>query len=153
MKASETLLKGWGMCCGKTNLLVAMSRVLLVPARYRIFKIRAERRLLEQVIEQNRELAAQLDDLPREQDHVQCDVYLNGWETHDPSRDSSFENGLRRLGIPLERDPVCGTDSVVHFAILASIDEWASQRQRNRRFRRQRQSLFAQVNEQIGKIR
>jgi len=25
VKASETLRKGWGMCCGKTNLLVAMS--------------------------------------------------------------------------------------------------------------------------------
>ena len=153
VKASETLRKGWGMCCGKTNLLVAMSRVLLVPARYRVFKIRAERKLLEWVGEGNNGLAAQLGDLPPEQDHVQCDVYLNGWETHDPSRDSSFENGLRRLGIPLERDPVCGTDGVVHFTILASLDEWAGERQKNRRFREQREAVFARVNKQIDKIR
>src|SRR5512139_4106569 len=49
IKASETIRKGWGMCCGKTNLLVAMSRVLLIPARYRVFKTRSEQRLLGQV--------------------------------------------------------------------------------------------------------
>jgi len=38
VRASETLAKGWGMCCGKTNLLVAMLRALSIPARYRIFK-------------------------------------------------------------------------------------------------------------------
>src|SRR5512136_2300292 len=59
VKASETLMKGWGMCCGKTNLLVAMSRALSIPARYRVFKIKAERRLLKRVVEQNRDVAAQ----------------------------------------------------------------------------------------------
>jgi len=42
VKASETLQKGWGMCSGKTNLFVAMSRSLGIPARYRISKIEAE---------------------------------------------------------------------------------------------------------------
>ena len=50
IRASDTLRKGWGMCCGKTNLLVAMSRALSIPARYRIFRIKAEGRLLAQVI-------------------------------------------------------------------------------------------------------
>lgn len=153
VKASETLRKEWGMCCGKTNLLVAMSRVLLIPARYRVFKIRAERRLLEQVIGQNMGLAARLHDLPQTQDHLQCEVYLDGWEVYDPSRDSAFENGLRRLGIPLERVPVTDACGVAPFLVMASIDEWASERQRSRTFRKQHEALFARVNEQIDKIR
>ena len=40
--ASETLAKGWGMCSGKTNLLVALLRSLGIPARYRAYRIRAE---------------------------------------------------------------------------------------------------------------
>ena len=147
VKASETLRKGWGMCYGKTNLLVAMSRVLLIPARYKVFKIRAEQRLLEWVAGQNRELGTQLGDLPREQDHLECEVYLEGWKAYDPARDSSFEKGLKKLGIPLEREPV--TESI----ILASIDEWAENRQKNRRFREGRQALFARVNEQLDSIR
>ena len=153
VKASETLRKGWGMCCGKTNLLVAMSRVLLIPARYRVFRIRSERRLLEQVIEQNGELGGRLRGVPEEQDHVQCEVHLDGWEICDPSRDPAFENGLRRLGVPLERVPVAGADGVVRVLILSSIDDWAEERQRKRMFREDRESLFARVNEQIDRIR
>jgi hypothetical protein len=147
VKASETLRKGWGMCCGKTNLLVAMSRVLLIPARYMVFKIKAEQRLLEWAAGQERELATQLGDLPMEQDHLECEVYLKGWKAYDPARDSLFEKGLKKLGIPLEREPVTGS------IILASIDEWAGNRQKNRRFREQRQALFARVNEQLDSIR
>jgi transglutaminase-like putative cysteine protease len=147
VKASETLRKGWGMCCGKTNLLVAMSRVLLIPARYRVFKIKAEQQLLEWAAGQDREFATQLGDLPREQDHLECEVYLKGWKAYDPARDSLFEKGLKKLGIPLEREPVTGS------IILASIDEWAGNRQKNRRFREERQALFARVNEQLDSIR
>lgn len=153
VRASETLKKGWGMCCGKTNLLVAMSRVLLIPARYRVFKIRTERKLLARAGEEDSELAAQLGDLPAEQDHLQCDAKLNGWETYDPSRDTAFEDGLRRLDIPLEREPVSDVDGAVRYTILASIDEWARERQRSRRFRQQREAVFARVNEQIARIR
>lgn len=153
VKASETLRKGWGMCCGKANLLVAMSRTLLIPARYRVFRIRAERGLLGRVIERDKELAAQLGDLPAEQDHLQCEAYLSGWEVYDPSRDSAFESGLKLLDIPLERVPVLGIDGEIHFTILASVDEWARRRQENRRFRKKREALFARVNEEIDKIR
>ncbi len=153
VRASETLRKGWGMCCGKTNLLVAMSRVLLIPARYRIFRIRSERRLLQQVIEQNRQLSGRLGGVPDEQDHVQCEVFLDGWQICDPSRDPDFEDGLRRLGVPLERVPVAGADGVVRVLLLSSIDNWAEERQRRRLFREDRQSLFALVNEQINRIR
>jgi hypothetical protein len=154
VKASDTLKKGWGMCCGKTNLLVALSRALLIPARYKVFRIKAEGRLLAQVIEQDRGLAGLLGDLPREQDHLECEAYLDGdWHIYDPSRDSALENGLRRLGIPLEREPVVGDDGAARFTILASIDEWARKRQEGRRFREGREALFARVNKQLAKIR
>jgi hypothetical protein len=153
VSASETLKKGWGMCCGKTNLLIAMSRVLLIPARYRVFRIRAERKLLARAVEEDSGLAAQLGDLPAEQDHLQCDANLDGWETYDPSRDTAFEDGLRRLDIPLEREPVSDVDGAVHYTILVSIDEWAGERQRSRRFREQREAVFARVNEPIARIR
>jgi hypothetical protein len=153
VKASETLKKGWGMCYGKTNLLVAMARTLTIPARYRIFKIKAERRLLKQVIEQNKGVAAQFGNLPPAQDHVQCEVYLGGWRVYDPSRDSAFENGLRTLGIPLERVAVVDADGAVHYEILASIDDWARARQNDRKVREDRELVFARVNVELDKVR
>ncbi len=154
VRASETLRKGWGMCCGKTNLLVAMSRVLMIPARYKVFRIRAESRLLQWVAEQEGELLTQLGGLPLEQDHLECEVCLDGaWRNYDPSRDPAMEAGLERLGIPLDREPVADADGVVRFVRLASIDEWARERQQVRRFREGRQALFARVNRQLGRIR
>ena len=153
VKASETLRKGWGMCSGKTNLLVAMLRALSVPARYRVFKIKAERRLLKQVIGQNRAVADQFGNLPPVQDHVQCEVYLGGWRVFDPSRDTGFENGLRKLGIPLERIPVADAQGAVHYEIMASIDEWARARQNSRKVRDDRELVFARVNVELDKVR
>ena len=153
VKASETLTKGWGMCCGKTNLLVAMSRALSIPARYRIFKIKAERRLLKQVVEQNKSVAVHFGNLPPAQDHVQCEAYLGRWQVYDPSRDSAFENGLRKLGIPLERTPVADAQGAVHYEILASIDDWARARQNDRKVREDRDLVFARVNVELDKVR
>lgn len=153
VKASETLGKGWGMCCGKTNLLVALSRTLCIPAGYRIFKIKAERALLDRVMEGDERLASHLGNLPPMQDHVQCEVYLGGWQVHDPSRDSALEKGLKALGIPLERVPVVGSDGAVHYEILASIDEWARTRQRDRNVRNGRDQVFARANMALDRIR
>ncbi len=153
VKASETLRKGWGMCCGKSNLLVALARSLSIPARYRVFKIVSEHKLLDWMMGHDMELSGRLADLPPEQDHVQCEAYMDGWRLFDPSRDSALENGLRRLNVPLERVPVVGRDGVPHFTTLASIDEWAARRQENRRFRYDRQMVFARANEQLARIR
>jgi transglutaminase-like putative cysteine protease len=153
VRASETLKKGWGMCSGKTNLLVAMSRALSIPARYRVFKIKAERRLLKQVMEQNKGVAAQFGNLPPVQDHVQCEAYLGRWQVYDPSRDKAFENGLTKLGIPLERIPVADARGAVHYEIMASIDGWARARQEDRKVRDDRELLFARVNVELDKVR
>ena len=151
--ASETLSKGWGMCCGKSNLLVALARSVSIPARYCVFKIVSEHRLLELMMEQDAGLGNRLQGLPPEQDHVQCEAYLDEWRSFDPSRDTLLEDALRRLDIPLERVLVPGPDGLPHHTVLASIDEWAAERQRNRRYRDDRREVFERANEQLARIR
>ena len=150
--ASETLAKGWGMCSGKTNLLVAMLRSLGIPARYRVFRIRTEAGLWEWVT-RDRKLARLMGAAPPEQDHVDCEVWLDGWRQCDPSRDTPFERGLRALGIPLERQPVADASGRVDYVTLASFDRWAKERQERRTFRENRGELFTWVNEQFWWVR
>ena len=153
VSASDTLRKGWGMCLGKTNLLVAMLRSLQVAARYRVYQIVSEGTLWRWVVGQDAELAAQMGDPRHEQDHVVAEVYLNCWETYDPSRDAALERGMKRLGIPLERKPISQPGGDPQPIVLASIDEWAANRQQSRRFRENRQLLFSKINERFDKIR
>ena len=150
--ASETLSRGWGMCSGKTNLLVAMLRSLGIPARYRIFRIRGEVRLWESIAGY-KELARSLGDAPIEQDHVDCEVWLGSWRDCDPSRDTTMERGLLALGIPLEREVIVDATGRVPYLILASFDNWARERQEGRRFRENRNETFARVNEHLWQIR
>jgi len=154
IRASETLSKGWGMCCGKTNLLVAMSRVLGIPSRYKVTRIKAESRILEWSIQQEGSLATQMGELPSEQDHVECEVYINGiWYAYDPARDTPLENGLKRLGISLERETIVDVNGVACSTCLSSIDTWARERQRNRQFKEGRKTMFARANKQLEKLR
>ena len=153
IKASETLAKGWGMCCGKTNLLVAMLRALSIPARYRIFKARPEPLLVGYLTAQGGGGAVRPEHPSESADHVQCEAWVDGWQVRDPSRDAALERGLQRLGIPIERIPVVSADGVVHYQSLASLDDWARDRQAGRNIREQRHSVFAGVNRQFEKIR
>lgn len=153
VRASETLVKGWGMCCGKTNLMVAMLRSLSIPARYRIFKAQPEPLLVAYLTGQGRGGAMESEHQSQTADHVQGEAWVGGWQVRDPSRDSALERGLRRLGIPLERIPAVSADGLVHFEALASIDDWARSRQAGRNIREQRESVFARVNGQFEKIR
>jgi len=154
VKALETLRRGWGMCCGKTNLLVAMLRTLRIPARYKVFRIRAESKLLRWMAEQDNGLGMQMTDIPAEQDHLECEALVAGvWRRFDPSRDSALERGLQKMGIPLDRIPVVDAHGAAHCLRLASIDRWASDRQAARRFREGRAAMFARANEQLDRIR
>jgi transglutaminase-like putative cysteine protease len=150
--AFETLAKGWGMCSGKTNLLVALLRSVGIPARYRIFRIKAEGRLWQWIIE-DEELAQRLGAASAEQDHVDCEVWIGEWRACDPSRETLLERGLVALGIPLEREGIAEAPGRVHHLTLASFDRWATERQENRRFRESRREIFAKVNEQFSRIR
>lgn len=150
--ASGTLAKGWGMCSGKTNLLVALLRSVGIPARYRVFRIRAEVRLW-QWITADEELGQRLGTADAEQDHVDCEVWLGGWRACDPARDTPLERGLMALGVPLGRQSVADASGRVAYLILASIDLWARERQERRRFRENRSDIFASVNEWLWRIR
>jgi transglutaminase-like putative cysteine protease len=153
VKASETLRKRSGMCLGKANLLVAMLRSLEIPARYRVFKILSEGTLWGWVAGQDKELAAQMGDPSSDQDHVVAEVYLNGWRVYDPTRDSALERGMKKLDISLRRRPVAQTGENLTVILLSSIDEWAMNRQRNRRFRGSREFVFSRINKEFDTIR
>ena len=151
--ASETLRKGWGMCSGKTNLLIALLRCVSIPARYRIFRIRPELVLWEKVIG-DEALSSRMGNAPAEQDHVDCEVWLGGeWCDCDPSRDTPFERGLTKLGVPLEREAVTDAPGQVRYLRLASLDEWAKERQNSRMVREKRRETFAGVNNIFQLIR
>jgi transglutaminase-like putative cysteine protease len=150
--ASETLSKGWGMCSGKTNLLVALLRCAGIPSRYRIYAIKSERRFWGKVVsfESRRSFVG---DSPIEQDHVDCEVWLDEWIACDPTSDTALERGLLALGVPLERQPVLDGDGKVPFLRLACFDEWAMERQDSRRFREGRRETFAGINDILWRIR
>jgi transglutaminase-like putative cysteine protease len=150
--ASEALSKGWGMCSGKTNLLVALLRSVGIPARYRVFRIKAEVSLWHWIIE-DEELAQRLGAASTEQDHVDCEVWLGEWRACDPSRETLLERGLVAMGIPLEREGIAEASGRVPYLTLASFDLWARERQENRKFRENRGEVFAKVNEQFSRIR
>jgi transglutaminase-like putative cysteine protease len=150
--ASETLEKGWGMCSGKANLLVALLRCVGIPARYRIYAIEAEQRLWEKIAGFEG-LGPSMGDSPIGQDHVDCEVWLDGWVACDPSRDTPMERGLLALGIPLERQPIVDASGKVPYLRLACFDGWARERQERRRFREGRGEIFAKINEVLWQVR
>ena len=69
VKASDTLREKAGMCSGKTNLLIAMLRSVGIPARYRIFKVKAELMLFEWITGQDEQIARQMGEPYQKQDH------------------------------------------------------------------------------------
>jgi transglutaminase-like putative cysteine protease len=152
MKASETLRKGWGMCSGKTNLLVAMLRLVGIPARYRIFRIKAEAVLWNEV-DKLEGKAQRLKELGEERDHVDCEVWLNRWIDCDPGRDTAMELGILKLGGVLERHKITDSRGKVHYLRLAVFDQWAKARQARRKFRLDRAEVFAEINKGFRELR
>jgi transglutaminase-like putative cysteine protease len=150
--ASETLAKGWGMCSGKSNLLVALLRSLGIPARYRVYRIKAEVNLWIEVTGTG-DLSQRLGTAPSGQDHVDCEVWLGKWNTCDPARDTPLECGMKALGIPLKREIIPDASGHIHYTILANFDDWARQRQSRRMIRQDRAQTFAMANEQFARLR
>ncbi len=150
--ASETLVKGWGMCSGKANLLVALLRSLGIPSRYRIYRIRAEVNLWIEVTAE-KALSQRMGAAPSQQDHVDCQVWLGKWHTSDPARDTPLERGMKVLGLPLEREIIPDASGRIRYTILANFNNWAKQRQSRRMVSQDRAETFARVNEQFSRIR
>jgi hypothetical protein len=145
LKASDILKKGWGMCSGKTNLLVALLRSIGIPARYRIYRIKAEVSLWDKVGGRNAK-TERFKGLGEQRDHVDCEVWLSKWMDCDPGRDTAMEQGILKLGGSLERKKVTDKDGRVRYLRLANFDEWARARQKRRTFRTDRQNVFAETN-------
>ena len=152
LKASDNLRKGWGMCSGKTNLLVAMLRSAGIPARYRVYKIKADSKLWNKLGKGSKN-TGRLNELGEERDHVDCEVWLGKWVDCDPGRDSAMERGIIRLGGTLQRQVVTDSRGREQYLRLASLDRWAEQRQARRAFRTDRTDVFSEVNRGIQKLR
>ncbi|MCD6358567.1 MAG: transglutaminase domain-containing protein [Dehalococcoidia bacterium] len=150
--ASETLARGRGMCSGKTNLLVAMLRSLGISARYCVYFIKPNTELQDRT-SWNEKIKRRWKTTPEVRDHVDCEVWLDGWEVFDPSRDTALERGMLAMGIPLERHVVPGISGDDSYLYLASFDTWAHERQERRAFRSDREEMFSKLNEQFEQIR
>jgi transglutaminase-like putative cysteine protease len=152
LKASQTLEKGWGMCSGKTNLLVAMLRSVGIPARYRVYQLKANMAAWQKA---GQEMGRQgiAEELGEVRDHVDCQAWLGKWVDFDPGRDTAMERGMLSLGMPLERNKVTDARGRVIYHYLAVFDEWARQRQARRKFRSDRMDVFAEINRGFDKLR
>jgi transglutaminase-like putative cysteine protease len=152
LKASDTLKKGWGMCSGKTNLLVALLRSAGIPARYRIYRIKADMALWAKLGKMSSK-TTRMNELGEERDHVDCEVWLGRWMDCDPGRDSALEKGMLKLGGALERRKVTDAKGKVLYIRLADYDDWVRERQRCRTFRSDRVDVFADANKGFEAIR
>ncbi|MBN1690631.1 MAG: transglutaminase domain-containing protein [Dehalococcoidia bacterium] len=152
LKASDVLKKGWGMCSGKTNLLVAMLRSVGIPSRYRVYRIRADSLLWSRMGSASG-LPGRLKELGDERDHVDCEVWLGHWIVCDPGRDSAMEKGILKMGGNLKRRVVTDEKGREKYLRLAVIDQWARQRQSRRAFRGGRADVFAEINRQLDQLR
>jgi transglutaminase-like putative cysteine protease len=152
LKASDILKKGWGMCSGKTNLLLAMLRSAGIPARYRVYRIRADSKLWN-ALGKDSDNTERMSELGEERDHVDCEVWLGQWVDCDPGRDTAMERGIVSLGGRLERQVVTDSRGRARYLRLASFDLWAKERQARRAFRSDRSDVFSEVNQGIEKLR
>ena len=140
------------MCSGKTNLLVAMLRSAGIPARYRVYRIRADNALWGRLGNTSGQ-SGRLEELGEERDHVDCEAWLGKWVVGDPGRDSALEKGILKLGGTLERHVVTDDKGKAIYLRLAVFDRWARQRQSRRAFRSGRADVFAAINRRLDQLR
>jgi transglutaminase-like putative cysteine protease len=152
LSASQVLHKGWGMCSGKTNLLIAMLRAAGIPARYRIYQIKADTTLGDFLQVEGIGSSRNVD-LGQLRDHIDCEVWLGKWVNCDPGRDTPMERGLLRLGGSLERKKVTDSQGRVKYIKLAVIDQWLIERQNRRKIRSNRKEIFTAINRGFERLR
>ncbi len=152
LKASQVLNKGWGMCSGKTNLLIAMLRAAGIPARYRIYQIKADKVMGDFLGTEGTGFAKNVD-LGQLRDHIDCEVWLGKWINCDPGRDTALEKGLIRLGGSLEREKIVDSRGRVKYVRMAIIDRWLIERQNRRKIRSNREEIFTAINRGFERLR
>lgn len=91
IKASKVLKKRKGMCTNKANLLIALLRVLNIPAGYGILKVNTKRFYQELMCPSFRKLVS-----PKTT-HIYVGIFLKGrWIRCDPSVDSELARALKK---------------------------------------------------------
>lgn len=151
VKASETLSRGWGMCSGKVNLLVAMLMFISVPARYVVIACRPEFKLHEWMSSQSSELARVCENLPQRGTHVVAEALIDNWKTYDVARDTGLERGYDRIGIPFDILRV-GSRAAARYT-LSDIDTWSQKRQSAVHLRDGREETLALLSRALDTLR
>jgi transglutaminase-like putative cysteine protease len=146
VSASSTLATKEGMCSSKTNLMVAMLRSIGIPSRYRIFRVKAESELFNWLIEQDKRIEWAY--YIHQQTHVITEVLLGNILTFDTAKDTAFEYGLRKLGIPVEIET--DDDSPL---VVDSFDHWAHGRYLRRISGEHQPTDLSLANRQLDRIR
>jgi hypothetical protein len=103
-KASYTVLKGFGSCLNKTNLLIALLRAISIPAAFSIMRVKTREYFGPLGFERYRPLVSE------ESNHTYAQVYLNGrWIKLDCTDDidlSKSTHHLQMQGEPVEFDGI-----------------------------------------------
>lgn len=152
VKASETLLRGWGMCSGKANLLVAMLRAIGIPSKYIVLRCRGELELYRLMIKRNDRLARICPALPEVGNHVNVEVYSGKWHVYEVARDPALEQGLIQSGISIEFQPLPDNNGSARY-VFANFDAWASKRQESAYINNNRQKILDLMNQELDRIR
>jgi transglutaminase-like putative cysteine protease len=152
IKASDTLSRGWGMCSGKANLFVALMRSIGIPSRYVVIRCRGELELWDWMTRQSDELAQICGDIPKIGHHVMTEIHLNSWTMYDVARDPALEQGLVRLNIPIEFQPIADVNGIT-ITTVSDFDIWASKRQESSHINENRQIILGLINKELDKIR
>jgi hypothetical protein len=152
IKASDILIRGYGMCSGKVNLFVALMRSIGIPSRYMVMRCRGELELWDWMTRRSNELARIVGDIPAIGHHVIAEVYLDSWKMYDVARDPALEQGLVYLDIPIEFQPRVDVNGI-DIMTLSNLDTWASERQESVHFNENRQEILGLINKELEKIR
>jgi transglutaminase-like putative cysteine protease len=145
--ASSTLITKEGMCSSKTNLMVAMLRSIGIPSRYRIFRVKAESELFNWLMKQDKRIEWASYNMSQ-QYHVITEVLLGNILAFDTAKDTAFEHGLRKLGIPVEIET--DDDSPL---VVDSFDDWAHERYLRRISGEHQPTDLSLANRQLDRIR
>ena len=146
VSASETLARKSGMCSSKTNLMIAMLRSIGIPAGYRLLRISSEAELFQWLLEQDSRIV--WSHYLNQQNHVLTDVLFDKVMSLDLSKDTPYEKGLQKLGIPVaikldDEKP----------RLVASFDQWAYEKYLNRLNRKNQTVDLTLANRLLDKIR
>ena len=152
VKASDTLSRGWGMCSGKANLLVAMLRAIGIPSKYIVLRCRGELDLYSLMTKRNDELAQMCAALPEVGNHVNVEVYSGKWHVYEVDRDPALEQGLIQSGISIEFQPLPDNNGSARY-VFANFDAWASKRQESAYITKNRKEILGLMNQELDKIR